>query len=374
MSPFPAVDPIPLPAPVWLFKALSDVTLTLHFLAVQALLGGYLVALFWNFRGHTAGRKDMIEGSGAVAGWLPIIMTYVINLGVPPLLFAQVLYGRALYTSSVLIGPYWIAVIPLLIACYHLLYVMKYRSHEGKAWWGVGIISFLLAATIAKILAVNMTLMQKPEMWLEMYRNDPTGATYPPMHGAWLPRWAAMFAAGIATAGVMLAWIARSSEYAEETRGMLHRCGSWTGVIGVTAAFIAGGWVWTAQPEAVRSACAEGSLWLPSVVLWIGGAALAVIVCGLRLQPGKEISFGWKTPLAFGLAIFLQTAGLVLLRDQIRDATLGLSGYDVWDRKVVVNWSVLGLFLFLFVAGLGVLAWLGWVASKMAPAPRSEEA
>ncbi len=28
-------------------------------------------------------------------------MTYVINLGVPPLLFAQVLYGRAIYTSSV---------------------------------------------------------------------------------------------------------------------------------------------------------------------------------------------------------------------------------------------------------------------------------
>ena len=35
---------------------------------------------------------------------LTVVMTFVINLGVPPLLFAQVLYGRALYTSSVLIG------------------------------------------------------------------------------------------------------------------------------------------------------------------------------------------------------------------------------------------------------------------------------
>lgn len=37
---FPVVDPIPLPAPVWLFKVLLDVTLTLHFAALYLLLGG----------------------------------------------------------------------------------------------------------------------------------------------------------------------------------------------------------------------------------------------------------------------------------------------------------------------------------------------
>jgi hypothetical protein len=44
---------------------------------------------------------------------LPIVMTYVINLGVPPLLFTQVLYGQALYTSSVLIGLWLISVIAI---------------------------------------------------------------------------------------------------------------------------------------------------------------------------------------------------------------------------------------------------------------------
>ena len=44
----------------------------------------------------------------ALARRLTVVMTFVINLAVPPLLFAQVLYGRALYTSSVLIGLYWI--------------------------------------------------------------------------------------------------------------------------------------------------------------------------------------------------------------------------------------------------------------------------
>ena len=36
---FPAVDPIPLPAPIWLLKLLHIVTLALHFVAVEMLLG-----------------------------------------------------------------------------------------------------------------------------------------------------------------------------------------------------------------------------------------------------------------------------------------------------------------------------------------------
>ena len=101
---FPAVDPIPLPAPIWLFKLLHIVTLSLHFVAVEMLLGGLLLAVLLSLSrspyAHVTAR--------ALARRLTVVMTYVINLGVPPLLFAQVLYGRALYTSSVLIGVYWI--------------------------------------------------------------------------------------------------------------------------------------------------------------------------------------------------------------------------------------------------------------------------
>ena len=106
MPVFPAVDPIPLPAPLWLFKLLHIVTLSLHFVAVEMLLGGLLLAavlsMFRNAPKATVAAR-------ALARRLTVVMTYVINLGVPPLLFAQVLYGRALYTSSVLIAVYWIA-------------------------------------------------------------------------------------------------------------------------------------------------------------------------------------------------------------------------------------------------------------------------
>jgi len=42
----------------------------------------------------------------------------------------------------------------------------------------------------------------------------------------------------------------------------------------------------------------------------------------------------------------------------------------VWDRAIATNWSVVGLFLLLFVAGLGVI---GWLVSVVARAQKTME-
>src|SRR5271157_3531446 len=156
MQSFPAVDPIPIPAPIWLIKLLDIVTLSLHFVAVEMLLGGLLLAVLLSlFRGSPL---SMVTAK-ALARRLTVVMTYVINLAVPPLLFAQVLYGRALYTSSVLIGAWWIGVIGLLMATYWLLYRFAARvENERTAWW-VGLLAWALAGTVARVLTSNMTLM-----------------------------------------------------------------------------------------------------------------------------------------------------------------------------------------------------------------------
>ena len=104
MTQFPLVDPIPLPAPVWLFKILHDLTFALHLASVDLLLGGVMLGIAFSLLGRA-------QAAGMIMHRLPTLMAFVINLGVPPLLFAQVLYGRALYTSSVLIGAWWISVI-----------------------------------------------------------------------------------------------------------------------------------------------------------------------------------------------------------------------------------------------------------------------
>ena len=95
-------------------------------------------------------------------------------------LFAQVLYGRALYTSSVLIGVYWISIIALLMLTYWLLYRFTARLEAGKSAWWVGLIAWLLAGSIARLLSTNMTLMLRPEVWRDMYSASAPGAFCPP--------------------------------------------------------------------------------------------------------------------------------------------------------------------------------------------------
>ena len=67
MNPYPAVDPIPLPAPVWLLKLLHIVTLSLHFVAVEMLLGGLLLAVVLSLFRVVGQRQRNRAGTGAAA-------------------------------------------------------------------------------------------------------------------------------------------------------------------------------------------------------------------------------------------------------------------------------------------------------------------
>ena len=180
-------------------------TLSLHFVAVEMLLGGLLIAsLLSLFRGS----PQATVAARALARRLTTVMTYVINLGVPPLLFAQVLYGRAIYTSSVLIGLYWISIVVVLTATYWLLYRFTARLEAGKSAWWVGLSAWVLAGYIARMLSTNMTLMLRPEVWRGMYSASAMGAYLPTGDPTLTPRWLLMMAGGIFIAGLWMVYLA----------------------------------------------------------------------------------------------------------------------------------------------------------------------
>ncbi|MGA3370279.1 MAG: hypothetical protein ABSC48_00795 [Terracidiphilus sp.] len=361
MQSFPAVDPIPLPAPIWLLKLLHIVTLALHLVAVEMLLGGLLLAVSLSlFRRSPV---SMVTAR-ALARRLTVVMTFVINLAVPPLLFAQVLYGRALYTSSILIGVYWISVIGLLMLTYWLLYRFAARLEAGKSAWWVGLSAWLLAGSIARLLSTNMTLMLRPEKWREMYSASALGVYLPTGDPTLEPRWLLMMAGGLFIGGLWLLYLAgRSTFTAEEKRFLAGLGGKVAAVFGIVY-LAAGIWAASVQPEIVKAglradrlykfAGFAGYLWLVLVVL----AVLVAFIAGF----GK-LSARWVSITVVHLAVLIEIA-LTVYRDGVRDLTLLAKGYNVWDRAVVTNWWVVGLFLVLFVAGLGVIGWLVSVVAR----------
>jgi hypothetical protein len=365
MQSFPAVDPIPLPAPIWLLKLLHIVTLALHFVAVEMLLGGLLLAVLLSlFRSSPVS----LVAARALARRLTVVMTFVINLAVPPLLFAQVLYGRALYTSSVLIGLYWIAIIGLLMLTYWLLYRFTARLEAGKSAWWVGLSAWLLAGCIARLLSTNMTLMLRPEVWRKMYSASAMGAYLPTGDPTLEPRWLLMMAGGLFIGGLWMVYLAgRSTFTAEEKRFVAGIGGKVAALFGVVY-LAAGFWAVGAQPAVVKSMLAAppagyefykyfgfaGYGWLALVVV----AVLVAAVAGFA-----KLSANWLGWAGVLLAVLIEIM-FTVYRDGIRDLTLLSKGYNVWDRAVETNWWVVGLFLVLFVAGLGVIGWLVSVVAR----------
>ena len=252
-GPIPAVDPIPLPAPVWLFKFLDLLVLTLHFCAVQMLLGGLLVATIWALAAYRSRNPLLLNARGAVTMRLPIVVAFVINLGIPPLLFTQVLYGRALYTSSVVMGAYWISAVFILMFGYFLLYRAAAPSGSGKAGFWLGLLAYAAFLKIGFILSSNMTLMLRPEAWLEMYRTNPYGTQLPSGDPTLIARWTYMVVGSIGVGGIVLMLLGIKRGLGDDVRAFLQR---WGGRLAALFLLVQGGlgyWVFTVQPEVVRT-------------------------------------------------------------------------------------------------------------------------
>jgi hypothetical protein len=359
MDLFPAVDPIPLPAPVWLFKLLHIVTLALHFGAVYFLVGGLACATWWALRARRSECPVLRNASGAVAHRLPVIMAFVVNLGIPPLLFTQVLYGRALYTSSVLIGAWWIAVVPMVIASYYLLYRMAQRVETGRNPGWLGLLTMVLVLMVGHIYSANMTLMLRPQDWLEMYRTDPTGRFLPQGDPTTFARWAFMMVGGLGMGGVGLAWLGMHSKVDPRAAAMLRRAGGRWLALFTVAQMPLGVMVFRAQPEAVQAGLLDSVIYEGAMAAWgLMSAVLVVLGIAMVLRSAQR-SFLW--PGLMGVVMLLNVLSIVLVRDGIRDLSLGIAGFDVWDRTVSANWSPIIVFLVLFVSAGAALAWLGYV-------------
>ena len=366
MSAFPAVDPLPLPAPVWLFKGLHVLTLALHFCAVELLLGGLLVATCLCFFGGLRGGIPLLRlnAAASITRRLPIVMPYVINLGVPPLLFTQVLYGRAFYTSSVLIGAYWISVIFLLMACYWLLYRFNAAVERGQSAWWLGLTAWLLAGVIARILSTTMTLMIRPEVWTTMYSASASGNLLPPYDPTLAPRWLFMLAGGLVFAGLWMVWLAARKQIESSVRIYLAGFGGKLALGAAVAQVVVAHFVFHNQPDVVQKGLATNPFYFGAGMIWfaaIGLIALAGAWAGFSKLTTPAA--GWSCAL-LGL---LAAIGFTVVRDGIRDLTLSSHNFDVWQQAVVTNWPVVILFLVLFVAGLAAIGWLVSVMVRAKP-------
>jgi len=140
--------PVPEAIPVnWLwFQGLLIVTFVLHLLLMNLVLGGSLIAIWDNVI-----KKRKFHG----ASNLPIILALTINLGVPPLLFVQVLYGHLFYSSSIVMAIPWLLVIPILVLAYYGSYIYVKKIDGAPIWARASLIVSALFLLYIGFMYVN---------------------------------------------------------------------------------------------------------------------------------------------------------------------------------------------------------------------------
>ncbi|HMA96313.1 MAG TPA: hypothetical protein VKP30_26685 [Polyangiaceae bacterium] len=349
--PIPDFDPIGLALPGPWLMALSYLTLTLHFVAMQFTVGGALVLL------ATWRRQHGIAKFFGTA--LPLGFSYLVTFGIPPLLFVQVVYGQFFYSSSVLIGAFWISVIPLIILGYGASYWHR-MSRESAPKYQL----LLIAATTCVVLLVgyiyvnNFTLSMRPERWLSHYQAHPSGGALnqgePTLHARYalfiVP---ALFAAGLAL--VVRAGYLRNHGATSEA-DVSYRYGIRSMFVAAALQTIAAIGLATTLPAPVKAAlfqpgalstCAVGSAVL-------GVSALAAAVLSRRRA-------GTGMPVLAAHLFVGAVACLVVARDLVRQ--IYLRPYFQLDRAPVIpQWGMAISFVLILVAGL---VFLGVITKQM---------
>jgi len=338
--PIPVPDPLLLPLPPGVLKALLTATFTLHLMAVNLAVGGTILLACHAMLGRSQDR-ELLRRLGPI---LPPALTFTITLGVAPLLFLQLLYGQFFYTASVLSAFPWLSVIFLLIGGYVLLYRFVGGGEKPRTF--SGLLSALLLAGVGLMLVNVSTLSLRLDAWaahaaasvhgLRMNHTDPT----------FWPRYLHMVASMVAVAGLFLAaWGAWRKVFFAQSAGL-----RW--FIGATLSQLAWGpWLLLKQPAAVLEPLLAGTSGA-SLLLWgsLACGFLALFMAIPASQEGAQPRAVWPPLGLAGISVL----GMILLRDQIRDLALGAFGFQVQTLPHRTDWFSTGLFA-LSLAGLVAL-------------------
>jgi hypothetical protein len=333
-----------LPAPWWILEFLGMLTLTLHLLMINVVLGGSLITLF----GRLSGREE-IPAPGlpdVVAGKIPGTLAVAVTFGVAPLLFVQVLYGHFFYSSSVLMARYWIMVIPAVIIAYYSAYVTarKLRKNKALATFSLAVTSLLLLY-VAFCIQNNISLMVQPEQWVRYFANR-SGTMLSTDHAVLWPRYLHFITASVAVAGLFSAivWDFRRKRDIEGAEAGIKK-GMGIFAVGTMIQIVIGFWLLIALPRDVMMLY-MGQNMLYTITLF------AAIVLAIAVIMTAVLGKLWHTVTLLVLTVVT----MVMMRTFLRSGYLE-QYFRIEDVALEPQYGIFSLFLVTFVAGL-VLVYL----------------
>ncbi len=357
----PAYQPLPFPLPVWLMQTLLVLGFYLHVLPMNVVWGGTVIAAVL----FTLGRRDhssySFKTARALAISLPLFISFAITQGIVPLLFLQLLYGPAFYTSSIVMAVPWIGVLAILLISYYAAYLVIYKVLNGnlsgaaamKAALGMLFMSIGFGL-IGYVFSNNLTLMQSPEKWFSLYQSSPQGLNLNLSERQILPRYLHFFIASIAVTGMTVGCFGLYLRKRNQDFSLWSiKLGSRIFLVATVLQIPVGLWFLQSLPRQFMSAFMGGDslitgVFMTSMVLML----VALLATTVSSTSGNKAAF-----IAGLVANAVLILAMIINRHQLR--LLYLNPHVKPDLVAVsTQWDLLAIFLVSAVALIFYLVWL----------------
>lgn len=321
-----------LSAPLWLITTLHIVTLSLHFLAMNFLVGGIVVVLWGKF----ANRWDDPVVKQFIR-WFPTAMAATVTFGVAPLLFVQLTYHQQVYSASIISGWFWLAIVAAVIIAYYFLYSASFHKGGNSPHRGLFLtIALVFLIYVSFAYSSIFALAENPDQMKELYAANQSGTTINPYAGDYIFRWLHMVFGAITVGGFFVGWIGRDHEPA-------YQAGRTWFLWGMAAASIFGlAYIFT-----------MGEYLVP----YMRTPAVWVLLIAIVLSVGSLHFFFKRRFMPAALMVFLSLVGMVINRHYVRVIKLD----EYWDPStmpVQPAWSIFVVFLICFVLALAAIWWM----------------
>jgi hypothetical protein len=321
-----------LSAPLWLISVLHWLTLTLHFAAMNVLLGGVIIVVYARVK-RTRDDPVLVR----FVRLFPSAVAATVTLGVAPLLFLQLVYHRQAYAAAIVSGWFWLAIVAAVIVAYYAIYR---ASFAGARTGAVGLPALVLA--LAGLLYVSLAyssifaMAERPDLIHALYAKNPSGLVWNPAIGDYLLRWSHMVFGAMTVGGFFVGLLGRDEPAAR-------RVGTQFLVGGMAGAMVAG--------------MAYLLSLLPILPAFMATPAIWALAIAIVLSLGALHFYFQENFWASGLMLFVSMFGMVYARHTVR--ALRLAGaFDPTSLRVATQWSPFIMFLICFVAALAVVAYM----------------
>ena len=323
-----------IPGPLWLIVILHLLTLTLHFLAMNFMLGGMVVVLFGKIENRW--QNPVVQ---RYIKLFPTLMAATVTLAIAPLLFTQLTYGGPVYSATIVSGWWWLLVPLVVIVGYYFLYgsaFAKAGNPKVRIWLFVALLCLVYVSLVQSSV---FSLAERPDVQQAVYEKDQSGLALNPNVGEWIWRWLHMLTGAVTVGSFLIGVLGRDDEqvFGAAKKAML---------FGLILASITGVLYLLNLGDYLKPFMRSAGIWTMTI--------------GIVLALGQLHFFFRKKFWGAGAMIFGSLATMVYTRHALRLVVLPeeLRPANVYADKVAPQWDVFGLFLVCFLVAIGLVWWM----------------